>query len=95
MKFNVEQTPEFEKWFDKQRLKTQALVSDRVSRLVDFGHLGNAKILDKGLFEFKWKNGLRVYFSLSNQKIILLIGGHKNGQKKHIEKSKKLKEKYL
>lgn len=73
MKFNVEQTPEFEKWFDKQRLKTQALVSDRVSRLVDFGHLGNSKILDKGLFEFKWKNG----------------------QKKHIEKSKKLKEKYL
>ena len=51
--FSVEQTSEFEKWFHKQKLKTQTLISDRVGRLMSSGHMGYSKALGMGLFEFK------------------------------------------
>ena len=95
MKFNVEQTVEFERWFSKQTLKTQTLVSDRIGRLKVSGYMGKARALGMGLFELKWKNGLRLYFIFSEQKVILLNGGSKNGQKKDIEQARRLKEKYL
>ena len=95
MKFSVEQTVEFEKWFGRQSLKIQALVSDRVGRLTTSGFMGKSRALGTGLFELKWKNGLRLYFTFSGQKLILLNGGNKNGQKKDIERAKRLKEKYL
>lgn len=70
MIFDVEQTPEFEKWFHKQSLKTQVLVSDRIGRLMNLGHMGYSKALGMGLFEFKWKNGLRIYFVFNKKKLI-------------------------
>ncbi len=57
--------------------------------------MGYSKALGMGLFEFKWKNGLRIYFVFKKKKLILLSGGSKNGQKKDIDKAKKIKEKYL
>ena len=62
MKFSAEQTVEFEKWFGKQSLKTQALVGDRIGRLTTSGSMGKSRALGMGLFELKWKNGLRLYF---------------------------------
>lgn len=94
MKFVIKQTKEFNKWFVKQSLKVKAQVSDRVDRLQEFGHMGNTKALGHNLFEFKWKDGLRVYFSFIENRIVLLLnGGNKNDQKKDIERAKKIKNK--
>ena len=94
MKFVIKQTKEFNKWFVKQSLKIKAQVSDRADRLQEYGHMGNTKALGNNLFEFKWKDGLRVYFSFIENKIVLLLnGGNKNDQKKDIERAKKIKNK--
>lgn len=96
MKFVIKQTKEFNKWYVKQSLKVKAQVSDRVDRLQKFGHMGNTKALGSSIFEFKWKEGLRVYFTFLENKIVLLLnGGNKNGQKKDIERAKKIKNKHL
>lgn len=94
--YEIEQSTEFEKWFKKQSLKTQSIIHARMLRLELHGHLGDSRVLDSNLFEFKWRNGLRIYYSFRGQKIVLLLnGGGKNAQKKDIQKAKNLKGKYI
>ena len=87
MVFRSKQTIEFDKWFNKQSLKIQALVSDRIGRLTVSGYMGKSRALGMGLFELKWKNGLRIYFAFSEKKLVLLNGGSKNVSKKRHRKS--------
>ena len=95
MKCEVLQTDEFERWYKKQTLKIKALISDRIERLKEYGHMGNSRAIETNLFEFKWKIGLRIYFCFQGKKIVLLLnGGKKNAQKKDIERAKRLKKKY-
>jgi putative addiction module killer protein len=58
------------------------------------GHFGMVRKLDKNLAEFKWKNGLRVYFTLiryqEDRMILLLLGGNKNSQDWDIKKAKSI-----
>lgn len=54
-------TPEFETWLKSESAKIQALVESRVFRIEHYDHLGDAKHLDDGLSELRWKNRLRVY----------------------------------
>ncbi len=57
--------------------------------------MGKSRALEANLYEFKWKSGLRVYFCFNGKLVVLLInGGTKNGQKKDVEKAKRLKQKY-
>ncbi|NGX61581.1 MAG: hypothetical protein K940chlam9_01068 [Chlamydiae bacterium] len=47
------------------------------------------------VWELRWKNGRRIYFSfIPEKKILLLLGGNKNGQDKDIRKAKSLLKKY-
>ena len=93
--FGFKNIKQAEKWFNKQDLKTKALVSDRIWRLEKDGNMGKSRALAPNLFEFKWRNGLRVYFCFNGKAIILLLtGGNKNAQKRDIEKAKRLKKKY-
>ncbi len=47
--------------------------------------------------ELKWKNGRRIYFSVTleddGQILILLLGGNKNGQNRDIRKAKLILQK--
>lgn len=96
MKFVIKQTQEFNKWFLKQNLKIRVQISARLNIFTEFGNTPNSKALGANLFEFKWKSGLRIYFTFHKNKIVLLLnGGNKNDQKKDIERAKKLKAKYL
>lgn len=81
----------FEKWFfalkDK---KTRHVIQARLDRAC-FGNLGDIKNLGHDVFEFRidFGPGFRVYFSIQDQKILLLlIGGDKQTQSKDIEKAK-------
>lgn len=84
-------TAEFNTWFENQDDKVKGLVRARFSRIEVAGHFGVVKSLDDGVYELKWKNGLRVYFGyLEKTKILVLLGGNKNGQSKDIKKAKKI-----
>lgn len=85
----VERSAEFDDWFADLTIEEQAQVSKRIEKIKYDEHLGDFKYIDDGLFELRWKNGWRVYFMrISLKEIMLLVGGHKNGQKKDIKKAR-------
>ncbi len=89
--YTLERTAEFIEWFEEQSDKTQALVTARFSKIEAFGHFGVVKPVGDGVYELKWKSGLRVYFGyLAKTNILVLLGGNKNGQNQDIKKAKKL-----
>ncbi len=76
-------------------LTVKALIEARTYRIEHYDHFGDAKYLENGLSELRWKSGLRVYFGRVEKKIILLLhGGGKNDQKKDIKKAQILLERY-
>lgn len=91
MKFTIERTTQFSDWYDSQNAIVQSQVTGRFSRIEHSGHFGDSKPVGDGVFELKWKSGLRVYYAyLEKSNILVLLGGNKNGQKEDIKKSKKL-----
>jgi putative addiction module killer protein len=92
--YKVVETKEYISWFNKQTNKEQAQVQARIAKIRTDGHFGTAKKLSESLAELKWRNGRRVYFTLSQDDegniIILLLGGNKNSQDKDIRKAKSI-----
>lgn len=84
--------PPFEKWFAAlKNKKAQQVIQARIDRAA-FGNLGDSKSVGFGIFEFRihWGPGYRIYFSIIDKKIILLlIGGDKRTQNQDIEKARK------
>jgi len=96
MSERVQRTKQFYDWYDSLSEKQQGIVDGRVGRFEEQGLLIGIKPLSKelGLFEFKWRSGMRVYFSLGvdddGRVMVLLLGGNKNSQAKDINLAKKL-----
>lgn len=87
----LSRTAEFEEWFEVQNPKLQGLIRSRFSRIELYGYFGDTKRLGDGLFELKWKSGLRVYYAyLEREQVIIILGGTKHGQDKDIKKAKKI-----
>ncbi len=77
-------------WFNKLDKVVKARIANRVLKLEE-GHYGDCKKLSSDLSElrFKFGSGYRVYYTeTENTIIILLLGGDKSTQSKDIEKSK-------
>lgn len=87
-------TDEFLEWLDSLSGKRRALIDDRLDRVKESGHLGDWKALGDGLYELRWRNGTRVYFSFvagdAGRLVLMLLGGDKNGQGRDIVKARKL-----
>ena len=85
---------EFTVWINSLGSKLRALVDARLDRIVHNSHFGDMKSLGEGLFELRWKNGTRVYFSFvastDGRMALMLLGGDKNGQNRDIAKARKL-----
>lgn len=91
----LRRTGEFQQWFLNEPLKSQVQMEARLANLTLHDHFGDAKNLGGGLGELRWKNGRRVYFALlEGNLVLLLIGGHKNGQSKDIKKARLLIQRY-
>lgn len=89
------QTDEFDLGYERQNIKTQVVVTARLRRMREEGYFGWVKKFD-GLMELKWTSGLRLYLiEKHNEQVIILLGGNKNGQKKDIEKAKKISKSYF
>jgi putative component of toxin-antitoxin plasmid stabilization module len=63
VEFSIEKTSVFNDWFDDQSDKIQGLIRARFSRIEIAGHFGVVNSVGDGVFELKWKIGLRVYFA--------------------------------
>lgn len=88
-------TAEFSSWLSSASSKVQALIEARTFRIVHYNHLGDFKYLGDGLSELRWKNGLRIYFTRIDTKVLLLLnGGLKNDQKSDIKKARILVERH-
>jgi putative addiction module killer protein len=95
MKYTLHSTRVFNRWLTG--LKDKTVKNQLLSRLarLENGHFGDCKALTADLFELRcfFGGGLRVYYTLRNQQVILLLaGGDKSSQPRDIEKAKSLLE---
>jgi putative addiction module killer protein len=94
IKIRLELLPEFLRWLAKQKPKERLQTWDRLRRIQFEEHFGDSRSLDDGLYELKWKNGRRVYFSFlpdsEGKTVVVILGGNKNGQSKDINRAKKI-----
>jgi putative addiction module killer protein len=85
-KYKVQRSKKYKEWYRSLTEKEKAIVDTRIDFYVEYGVLVKSKLIDRefALCEFKWNNGLRIYFSLIEDKmgrlLLLLIGGNKNSQ---------------
>lgn len=95
MGYRIIKTPEFHEWFIRETPKSKVQIESRLSKIEIEGYFGETKELDNEIFELKWKNGRRVYFAyIPESKVLLLLGGNKNGQSKDIHQAKKIYKKH-
>ena len=86
----IKKTPEFKTWFEKQTLKVQLQIDGRLLAIVNHDHFGATRRLDKYTSEIKFNNGNRVYYTIRNGEILILLAGrNKNSQSKDIKTAKK------
>lgn len=94
MKYEIVKTAEFDAWLALQQLKIRTIIKARLD-LISIGHFGDHKRFE-GLIELRWKNGIRVYsFIWNNRVVVALNGGNKNGQDRDIKKAKKIKSEII
>jgi putative addiction module killer protein len=76
--------------------RTNRSYTKRIAHIQDDGYFGDYKDVDDDVWELKWKNGRRVYYAcIPEKKILLLLGGNKNGQDKDIRQAKKILRKHV
>lgn len=89
MPYKLYRTHDFTAWYEDETKKSQIQIDDRLSRLENDEHFGHKKDLDDGIFELKFNDGRRIYYTIiPKKKVILIIGGNKNGQDKDIKKAR-------
>jgi putative addiction module killer protein len=83
----------FDEWFDSLRDKRmQAAVDARLAR-VRAGNFGDRKSVGGGVFELRiaFGPGLRVYYGLHGEQIVILLGGgDKGSQSRDIRRAQEL-----
>lgn len=96
MTYSIETTDVFDKWFTSKikDIKIRARIISRFDRIL-MGNVGDYRHLDENLYElrFFFGSGLRIYFTIWNQTIVLLLcGGDKSSQARDIQKAKQIME---
>jgi putative addiction module killer protein len=91
--YEIRTTQEFDDWLDKLRNRTAVLrISARIDR-IEQGNFGDTKAITEEISElrFFFGSGYRIYYTIQEKMIIILInGGDKSSQKKDIKKAKAL-----
>lgn len=81
-------------WYNSLDKGLRLIVDKRLSK-VERGLYGNNKRLSEELYELKFDNGLRIYYTeKENMIVILLTGGNKSKQSKDIETATKYLNEY-
>jgi putative addiction module killer protein len=98
MKYDIKQTDIFSKWLLKLKdLKGKVSIIRRIDRMRK-GNFGDHKGLGDEVSELRFTvgAGYRVYYTVQNNEVILLlVGGDKSTQKVDIQKAKNLAKELL
>ena len=90
----VRKGSEFNDWLDGLSPWDQSQVEDRLDRIREHNHFGDKKFLGEDLFELRWRNGRRIYYTMAldqHQRVtLMLMGGSKNGQDRDIAQARKI-----
>lgn len=87
----IEATGEYIDWRNQQAPKHRLQISSRLEKIKDEGYFGDHKSVGDNIFELRWKNGRRIYYTLiPTRHVLLLLGGNKNGQNKDIKEAEKI-----
>ncbi len=91
MRYTIITTEEYDDWIAGETMKSRFQVAKRLEKIETEGHFGTIRDVDEGVFELKWANGRRVYYAyIPETKVLLLLGGNKNGQSKDITQAQKI-----
>ncbi len=97
--YKVAKDPKFDEWMDTQPARSQVQIYKRLSKIEQHGHFGDHKsvsdyetgYLKNAVWELRWKDGRRVYYAyIPEKRILLLLGGNKNGQDKDVTQAKSI-----
>ena len=81
-------------WYSSLDKSLRLIVDKRLSK-VERGLYGNNKRLSEELYELKFDNGLRIYYTeIGNTIVLLFTGGNKSKQSKDIETATKYLNEY-
>ena len=91
---DIEEHENFTNWEEEVDGSQLTKIEAARAKIENEGLVTSAKSLEDGLFEKKWRNGLRVYFAVvqdeEGRKTLLLLGSGKGKeQDKAIKKSRK------
>lgn len=89
MTFAIYPLQKYEEWFQSQTEKSKLQIEKRLDMIKREGHFGHIRDLGDDLFELKFNDGRRIYYTIIPvNNVILLLGGCKNGQDSDIRKAK-------
>jgi putative addiction module killer protein len=89
VEYELQTTQIFSQWFRKLDNSTRIILLERLDR-ISTGNFGDYKTIGNNLFELRcfFSGGIRLYFTIRHQNIILLlIGGNKSSQARDIKKA--------
>lgn len=89
-KYELASTQEYDEWECSQAKKCLSQILKRLALIQTDGHFGDHKSVsdDDSVWELRWVSGRRIYYAyIKELKILLLLGGNKNGQKKDIARA--------
>ena len=90
----VENKVPYLEWYNSLDKSLRLIVDKRLSK-VERGLYGNNKRLSEELYELKFDNGLRIYYTeIENTIVLLFTGGNKSKQSKDIETATKYLNEY-
>lgn len=96
MKYKILATDEFDDWLEEETARSRVQIADRLDKIKDEGYFGDHKKVGNHVWELRWKNGRRIYYSLiPEEQLLLLIGGNKNGQTKDINYAEKIRREWI
>jgi putative addiction module killer protein len=90
MAYEVVVSPEYDEWERSQPVRDRLQIAKRIFLIEAEGHFGDHHSVsdDNSVWELRWANGRRIYYAhIVRKKILLLLGGNKNGQKKDIKRA--------
>lgn len=89
-------TNEFGEWLEEEPAKSRIQIAKWIDNIKEEGHFGDHKQVRDCVWELRWDNGRRIYYSLiPARQVLLLLGGNKNGQSKDINQAEKIYKEWV
>lgn len=93
IRYELRSTKQYDKWLAKLKDSFVKLKVFARLAMIENSHFGDFKQISSDLFElrFFFGSGLRIYYTIQNDKVVfLLAGGNKSSQKRDISKATEL-----